>query len=147
MRAQAAPRARPISAALGRKRRGETGARARPRQGRSLPFTGPGGVGVYRAAPDLGCRQEARREGGGAPLPPGASQTWANVALSPGGAVRLPRFGSAGERLNFPSRVPRGPIPGRAGLRLTSWGRGNGEGKPSHGPKCRLHPTAAPHSH
>lgn len=71
---------------------------------------------------------ETRRR---SPCPRALPQTWANVALSPGGAVLASQRSEAqGALPPSPAGSREAPIPGRAGLRLTSWGRGNGEGKP-----------------
>lgn len=128
---QAAPRARPISTALGRKRRA----------------LAPHGLGLARAAlcssraragwgclpspctSDLGCRQ--RRDAKAKPCPR-LPQTWANVALAwrcgPGYSVRKRRGAST-----LPSRSREAPIPGRAGLRL-SLGTETEKGSPVTGP-------------
>ena len=110
-REQAAPRARPISAALRRKRRalaphGPGLARAvlaphRPRRGWGcLPEPAPQTWDAARTG-------ETRKR---SPCPRTLPQTWANVPLSPGGAVLASQRSEAqGALPPSPSRVPRSP--------------------------------------
>lgn len=90
---------------------GARAARARPRQGRPRSSQARAGVGLLtEPAPqtwDAARGGETRRR---SPCPRALPQTWANVALSPGGAVLASQRSEAqGALPPSPSRVPRGP--------------------------------------